>query len=146
MAVILEIWGFNTGKLKLSQIPYPMVHCGNRSLEGPGRFSYGQYLDRTLGKFPPLYGPNLSRWSTDKQRVSCSLIDIFFLWIRQQGWMKQMLPNSWTFKLNKQGVSFFDRCIKCFFGLVDHLDPMKYMKVRQCPQRTNVVIPVSYWK
>ena len=29
------------------------------TLEGPGSISCGQYLDRTLGKFPPLYGPHL---------------------------------------------------------------------------------------
>ncbi len=33
-----------------------MVHS---TLEGPGSISCGQYLDRTLGKFPPLYGPHL---------------------------------------------------------------------------------------
>ncbi len=56
----LCLWGYNMGKFKLSQIPYPMVHGGNRSLhtyistlEGPGSISYGQYLDQTLGKFPP---------------------------------------------------------------------------------------------
>ena len=26
------LWGFNMGKVKLSQIPYPVVHCWNRSL------------------------------------------------------------------------------------------------------------------
>ena len=30
------------------------------TLEGPGSISCGRYLDRTLGKFPPLYGPHLS--------------------------------------------------------------------------------------
>ena len=56
------LWGFNMGKLKLSQIPYPMVHCGYRStLEGPGSISLRQYLNPTLGKFPPLYGPHLSK-------------------------------------------------------------------------------------
>ena len=34
------------------------------TLEGPGSISYGQYLDRTLGKFPPLYGAHL--YSLDK--------------------------------------------------------------------------------
>ena len=60
------LWGFNVRKLKLSQLPYPMVHCGNRSLhtkfymtyistlEGPGSISCEQYLDQTLGKFPPI--------------------------------------------------------------------------------------------
>ncbi len=30
------------------------------TLEGQGSISCGQYLDRNLGKFPPLYGPHLS--------------------------------------------------------------------------------------
>ncbi len=50
------------GKLKLSQISYPVVHCENTYIstsEGQGSISCGQYLDRTLGKFPPLYGPHL---------------------------------------------------------------------------------------
>ena len=42
------------GKLKLSQISYPVA-----TLEGQGNISCGQNLDRTLGKFPPLYGPHL---------------------------------------------------------------------------------------
>ncbi len=50
------LWGFNMGKFKLSQISYPMVHS---TLEDPGSISCGQYLDRTLDKFPPLYGPHL---------------------------------------------------------------------------------------
>ncbi len=55
--------GINMGKLKLSKISYPVVHCENRSyistLEAQGRISCGQYLDQTLGKFSPLYGPHL---------------------------------------------------------------------------------------
>ncbi len=45
--------------------------------EGPGSIPYGQYLDRTLGKFPPIYGPHLivwcglgSRWTPHDQGVS----------------------------------------------------------------------------
>ncbi len=30
-----------------------------QSLGGQGSISCGQYLDRTLGKFPPIYGPHL---------------------------------------------------------------------------------------
>ncbi len=61
-------WGFNLGKLKFSQIAHTVVLCENRSLytyistlEGQGSISCGQYLDRTFGKFPPLYGPHRIR-------------------------------------------------------------------------------------
>ncbi len=34
---------------------------GSNAFElGQGSISCGQYLDRTLGKFPPLYGPHLT--------------------------------------------------------------------------------------
>ncbi len=55
------------GKLKLSQIPYSVVHCGNTcisTLQGPGSMSSGQCLDRTLGKFPPIHGLYLSLCSS----------------------------------------------------------------------------------
>ncbi len=45
------------GKLKLSQI------------EAQGSISCVQYLDQTLGKFPPLYGPHLPYISN----VQCDL-------------------------------------------------------------------------
>ncbi len=34
---------------------------GFSTLEAQGSISYGQYLDRTFGKFPPLYGTHLYR-------------------------------------------------------------------------------------
>ena len=37
-----------------SMLPKPFS-----TLEGPGSITCGQYLDRTLGKFPPIYGPHL---------------------------------------------------------------------------------------
>ncbi len=44
---------------KLQNWPFghssPLAELGNIS----GNISCGQYLDRTLGKFPPLYGPHL---------------------------------------------------------------------------------------
>ncbi len=51
------------GKIKFAKTISPLVHYENRfyiwTEEGPGSIPYGQYLDRTLGKFPPIYGPHL---------------------------------------------------------------------------------------
>ncbi len=64
-------WGFNMGKLKCFQIPCPFLCYKYRSLhtvtgfyiytlQGLGSIPCGQCLDRTLGKFPPIYGPHLN--------------------------------------------------------------------------------------
>ncbi len=51
------------GDLTWENLTYPKSHTQwyivRTTLEGPDSISCGQYLDRTLGKFPPLYGPHL---------------------------------------------------------------------------------------
>ena len=62
------LWGFNMGKLKCFQIAWPVVCYKYRSLhtgvyistvQGLHSIPCGQRLDRTLGRFPPIYGPHL---------------------------------------------------------------------------------------
>ncbi len=57
------LWEFNMGKLKFSRIICPLVYYHNRSLcvnlRGPCSIPCWRYLDRTLGKFTPIYGPHL---------------------------------------------------------------------------------------
>ncbi len=86
MQSCLIVWGFNTEKLKLPQIPNPMVHYGKTAftyistLEGPGSISCGQYLDRTLGQISPILWtpPFITRY------LSMSFTD----------WMKRNMQNT----------------------------------------------------
>ncbi len=65
------LWGFNMGEINIAKTISPQIWLSGgtyiSTLKGPGSITCGQYLDRTLGKFPPIYGPHLK--SLELQRV-----------------------------------------------------------------------------